>query len=107
LSTQLSGGGISRIKAAFFDVEETIVDETREYGTWAGWLGVPRHTFSTVFGVVIARGGDYRDTFQLFRSGFDLGTARKCQAEAGRTRDLRWGKLLPPTHIRALASCSR
>src|SRR6266545_1293486 len=50
--------------AVFFDVGETIVDETREYGTWADWLGVPRHTFSAVFGAVIARGGDYRETFQ-------------------------------------------
>jgi hypothetical protein len=32
------------------DVGECLVDETREYGTWADWLGVPRHTFSAVFG---------------------------------------------------------
>lgn len=29
-----------RIEAVFFDVGETIVDETREYGTWADWLDV-------------------------------------------------------------------
>jgi len=29
-----------------FDVGECLVDETREYGTWADWLGVPRHSFS-------------------------------------------------------------
>lgn len=45
---------MSRIEAVFFAVGETIVDETREYGTWADWLGVPRHTFSAVFGAVIA-----------------------------------------------------
>ena len=32
------------------------MDESREYGTWADWLGVPRHTFSAVFGSVIAKG---------------------------------------------------
>jgi hypothetical protein len=48
------------------------VDESREYGNWAEWLGVPRHTFSAVFGAVIANGLDYRDTFQVFRPGFDL-----------------------------------
>ncbi len=63
---------MSRIEAVFFDVGETIVDETREYGTWADWLGVPRHTFSAVFGAVIAQGGDYRETLQHFRPGFDL-----------------------------------
>jgi hypothetical protein len=44
------------IEAVVFDVGETLVDETREYGTWADWLGVPRHTFSSVFGAVIAMG---------------------------------------------------
>ena len=34
------------INAVVFDVSETLVDESREYGTWADWLGVPRHTFS-------------------------------------------------------------
>ena len=55
------------ISAVIFDVGETLVDETREYGTWADWLGVPRHTFSSVFGAVIAMGMDYRDVFQYFR----------------------------------------
>lgn len=40
------------IRAVVFDVGECLVDETREYGTWADWLGVPRHTFSAVFGAV-------------------------------------------------------
>ena len=60
------------IRAVWFDVGEALVDETREYGTWADWLGVPRHTFSAVFGAVIARGRDYREVFQHFRPGFDL-----------------------------------
>jgi len=71
------------LRAVFFDVGETIVDESREYGTWADWLGVPRHTFSAVFGAVIARGGDYRETFQYFRPGFDLTAERERRAEAG------------------------
>ncbi|MBP2703169.1 HAD family hydrolase [Microbispora sp. RL4-1S] len=73
-----------RLEAVFFDVGETIVDETREYGTWADWLGVPRHTFSAVFGAVIARGGDYRETFQHFRPGFDLHEERERRALEGR-----------------------
>jgi hypothetical protein len=48
------------IGAVVFDVGECLVDETREYGTWADWLGVPRHVFSAVFGAVIARGQDLR-----------------------------------------------
>ena len=67
----------------WFDVGETLVDETREYGTWADWVGVPRHTFSAVFGAVITAGRDYRDTFQVFRPGFDLTAERRRRAEAG------------------------
>ena len=71
------------IGAVVFDVGECLVDESREYGTWADWLGVPRHTFSAVFGAVIAKGLDYRETFQVFRPGFDLDKARQERADAG------------------------
>ena len=71
------------IEAVVFDVGETLVDETREYGTWADWLGVPRHTFASVFGAVIAAGKDYRETFEVFRPGFDLTREREARAEAG------------------------
>jgi HAD superfamily hydrolase (TIGR01549 family) len=71
------------VNAVVFDVGETLVDETREYGTWADWLGVPRHTFVSVFGAVIASGKDYRDTFQEFQPGFDLTAAREDRAAAG------------------------
>jgi HAD superfamily hydrolase (TIGR01549 family) len=71
------------IKAVVFDVGECLVNETREYGTWADWLGVPRHTFSAVFGAIIARGLDYRETFQVFRPGFDLNQEREKRAAAG------------------------
>ncbi|WP_330183825.1 HAD family hydrolase [Nocardia sp. NBC_01503] len=71
------------ISAVVFDVGETLVDETREYGTWADWLGVPRHTFTAMFGAVIANGQDYRETFQAFRPGFDLAKERQARADAG------------------------
>jgi FMN phosphatase YigB (HAD superfamily) len=72
------------IRAVVFDVGECLVDESREYGTWADWLGVPRHTFSAVFGAVIANGQDYRETFQVFWPGFELDQARRERADAGR-----------------------
>ncbi|RZU50820.1 HAD superfamily hydrolase (TIGR01549 family) [Krasilnikovia cinnamomea] len=71
------------IRAVVFDVGECLVNEAREYGTWADWLGVPRHTFSAVFGAVIAQGLDYRETFQVFRPGFDLTQEREKRAAAG------------------------
>ncbi|MEV6742521.1 HAD family hydrolase [Streptomyces sp. NPDC051104] len=71
------------IRAVVFDVGECLVDETREYGTWADWLGVPRHTFHAMFGAVIAQGRDYREVFQEFRPGFDLYEERDKRAAAG------------------------
>ncbi|MFD8232750.1 HAD family hydrolase [Streptomyces sp. NPDC059696] len=72
------------IRAVVFDVGECLVDETREYGAWADWLGAPRHTFHAMFGAVIAQGRDYRETFQEFRPGFDLGAEREKRAAAGK-----------------------
>lgn len=86
---------MARLSAVFFDVGETLVDETREYGAWADWLGIPRHTFSAVFGAVIARGGDYRETFQHFRSGFDLWAERERRAEAGQPETFGESDLYP------------
>jgi len=83
------------IRSVFFDVGETIVDESREYGTWADWLGVPRHTFSAVFGAVIARGLDYRETFQVFQPGFDLATERERRATAGQPEGFSEENLYP------------
>ncbi|MFJ9346858.1 HAD family hydrolase [Streptomyces sp. NPDC101237] len=71
------------IHAVVFDVGECLVDETREYGTWADWLGVPRHTFHAMFGAVVAQGRDYREVFQEFRPGFDLYEEREKRAAAG------------------------
>lgn len=69
------------VRAVFFDVGETLVDETRLFGVWADWLGVPRHTFSTVFGAVLARGQDYRETFRQFKPGFDVDAERRMRPE--------------------------
>jgi hypothetical protein len=75
------------MRAVVSDVGECLVDETREYGTWADWLGVPRHMFAAMFGAVIARGQDYRQVFQEFQPGFDLyaQSARSAPTRAGRS----------------------
>jgi HAD superfamily hydrolase (TIGR01662 family) len=83
------------VKAVVFDVGETLVDESREYGAWADWLGVPRHTFSSVFGAVIALGMDYREAFQYFRPGFSLDDERALRAEAGQPETFAESDLYP------------
>ena len=83
------------IRAVVFDVGECLVNETTEYGTWADWLGFPRHTFHAVFGAVIAQGRDYRETFQEFRLGFDLEVEREKRARAGRPESFGEADLYP------------
>ncbi|NUR63738.1 MAG: HAD family hydrolase [Catenulispora sp.] len=72
------------IEAVVFDVGETLVDETIEYHNWADWLGVPRHTFSAVFGAVIAAGRSHLEAFRYFRPDFDLELERERRTLAGR-----------------------
>jgi FMN phosphatase YigB (HAD superfamily) len=77
------------IRAVIFDVGETLVDETRAWGEWADWLGVPRLTFFAALGGVVERGLQHRRVFAEVRPGIDL--------EAERARRLRAGP--PPDRI--------
>jgi FMN phosphatase YigB (HAD superfamily) len=63
------------VDAIVFDVGETLVDETRHWGEWADWLGIPRFTFFGVLGGVIARGEDHRRVFELVAPGLDVADA--------------------------------
>jgi HAD superfamily hydrolase (TIGR01662 family) len=71
------------IRAVYFDIGETILDRTREYAAWATWLGVPAHTFSAVFGAMIAAGHPVRDVISRFRPEPDFSTQHRQMAAAG------------------------
>lgn len=71
------------IRAVVFGIGECVMDQTREFGGWADWLGVPRHTFSAQFGAVVADGRDPLETFQVFRPGFDLDEERAKREACG------------------------
>ncbi len=71
------------IRAVVFDVGETLLDDRAEWGAWADWIGVSRHTFSTVLGAVTATGRDNAEVFQYFRPGFDLTRERQRREQAG------------------------
>ncbi|HVQ22898.1 MAG TPA: HAD family hydrolase, partial [Candidatus Saccharimonadia bacterium] len=47
------------------DVGETLIDETRVWGTWADVLGIPRLTFMAAVGAAVERGWDYRHVFEI------------------------------------------
>lgn len=71
------------IKAVFFDVGETLVDETRQWFSWADWLGVSRLAFAAALGATIARGQHHRRVFDVFRPGFDLKAAEAVRHAQG------------------------
>jgi FMN phosphatase YigB (HAD superfamily) len=57
---------VARIRAVFFDVGETIVDETVLWTYWADHFGIPRFTFFAVFGALIERNEDHQKIFEIF-----------------------------------------
>lgn len=86
---------MSRIRAVVFDVGETLVDETRHWGEWADWLGVPRFTFFAAFGAVIERGWHHRRVFELVRPDIDLAAEQARRAAAGWRYTLEPGDFYP------------
>lgn len=74
---------MSAIRAVVFDVGETLIDETRHWGEWADWLGVPRFTFFAVLGGAIARGEHHRRVFEILRPGFDLAAEQRQRESTG------------------------
>jgi FMN phosphatase YigB (HAD superfamily) len=71
------------IRSVVFDIGETLIDDTGEWGRWADWLGVPRHTFSAVMGAVVGSGRSVVETFHYFRPDFDLDAERQLREAAG------------------------
>lgn len=71
------------IKAIFFDVGGTLLDETRMWTEWADYMQVPRATFFAALRSIIQRGQHHRRVFALLRPGFDFEAARREQAAAG------------------------
>ena len=74
---------MTRVRAVFFDVGETLIDETRLWGAWADWLDIPRPTFFAALGGVIERGEHHRRAFEIARTGFDLDRERAARDAAG------------------------
>ena len=73
------------IRAVYLDIGETVLDRTREYAAWASWLGAPAHTFSAVFGALVAQGRPVRDVIAHFRPEPDFATQRRAMTAAGLT----------------------
>ena len=83
------------LKAVFFDVGETLIDETRDWGEWADYLGVTRLTLFAALGAVINRGQHHREVFQLIRPGCDFAALNAQREAEGRAYALQATDLYP------------
>jgi FMN phosphatase YigB (HAD superfamily) len=72
------------IHTVALDIGETLTSDTRVWGMWADWLGVPRHTVSALVGAVVSRGQDCYDALRLLRPGLDVAAAQAAMEAAGR-----------------------
>lgn len=70
-------------RAVFFDIGETLIDETRMWRAWAAWLDVPEFTFFGVLGGVIERGEHHRRVFEIVAPGIDLEREQRALAACG------------------------
>jgi HAD superfamily hydrolase (TIGR01549 family) len=84
-----------KIETVFFDVGETLVDETRQWGAWADWLGVTRLTFFAALGALIERGEHHRRVFEIVRPGLDLASEQVARAAAGRDERIEQADFYP------------
>ncbi|GGL14502.1 hypothetical protein Sme01_18250 [Sphaerisporangium melleum] len=71
-----------------FDIGETLVRDDRHWGSWADWLGIPRHTLSAMVGAVTALGMDNAEALRLARPGIDLNAERRAREAAGQGEHL-------------------
>ncbi|HMI71375.1 MAG TPA: HAD family hydrolase [Solirubrobacteraceae bacterium] len=71
------------LRAAFFDLGETLVSERRSWEAWADWLGVPRARLFAVMRTVIEQGDHHRRIFEILRPGLDPAAEEAKRASAG------------------------
>lgn len=76
------------IRTVVLDIGETLTRDDRHWGSWADWLGVPRHTVSALVGAVVVDGRDHSDALRLLKPGFDPDAEYAAREAAGRGEQL-------------------
>ena len=83
------------IDAVCFDIGETLIDETRQWGEWADFLGVPRLTLFATLGMTMWRGQPHRRVFEMFRPDLDFSSVLQQRRAQGWRYDFTAGDLYP------------
>src|SRR5262245_14777367 len=90
------------VKAVFFDIGETLINETRLWSALADWLGIPKMTFFALLGGLISQGRQHRELLEIVRP--DLGWKGVIEQFRQEVRDSYLPEDLYPDVIPALAS---
>src|SRR5438046_343436 len=83
------------IKAVFFDLGETLIDESRMWREWAALMGVSEREFTAVLEQVIARGEHHHRAFEVLRPSFDPIAAQRQRVANGTRYQFRSDDLYP------------
>ncbi|MET8627425.1 HAD family hydrolase [Kitasatospora sp. NPDC004669] len=83
------------MRSVVFDIGETLTSDTRYWGDWARWLGVPTHTMSALVGAVLAQGRDNADAIRIVRPGVDVAAEWRARQAAGQGDVLAESDLYP------------
>lgn len=83
------------MRTVVFDIGETLIRDDREWGAWADWLGIPRHTLSALVGAVVAQGHDNAEALRLIRPDIDIAAERAAMEAAGVGEHLEESDLYP------------
>ena len=73
-----------KIEAVFFDVGETLIDESREWNEWADDLGVSRFSFHALLGSLIESGQHHRRVFEIVKPGASFAELRRERESTGK-----------------------
>ena len=65
------------IKAVFFDVGETLINETEQWGQWADVLGISRLTFFAALGMVITNNWHHRKVFEVLGTTYQAALSER------------------------------
>lgn len=84
-----------RVQVVFFDVGETLVDETRYWALWADWLGVPLGDLLAARDATIARREHHRRAFAMVAPHADPVAIQRERHAAGEAFSLREDDLYP------------
>lgn len=94
------------LKTFVLDIGETLVRDDRYWSSWADWLGLSRHTLSTLVGAAVAQGRDNADAVRMLRPGIDIAAEYRAREAAGFGEHLDESDLYPDVRP-ALATLRR